>query len=54
MDREKKKKLGMGNILYTRKMSERNEVGVILDETIKSKVVEVVRESDQIIAVKLA
>lgn len=40
-------------MLYTEKTDGRNEVKVVLDEMMKTKIVEAIRNSDRIIAVKL-
>lgn len=54
MDRGQNKKNWDGyKIFYTGKTSGKNGVGVILNETIKAKEVEVIRKSNYIIAIKL-
>ncbi|XP_050523222.1 uncharacterized protein LOC126895426 [Daktulosphaira vitifoliae] len=52
--RDKWREIGEGyKIIYSGKSSTKNDVGIIMDEEMKSKVVEVTRNSDRIIVVKL-
>lgn len=54
MDRGQNKKNWFGyKIFYTGKTSGKNGVGVILNEALKAKKVEVIKKSDYIITIKL-
>jgi len=54
MEREEEKEIGNGyKIIYSGKTSTKNGVGVVKDEEMKNKIVDVVRKGDRLIVVKL-
>lgn len=54
IEREKVKEIRDGyNMLYARKTNVRVGVGITLDDTMKTRVVDFMRKSDRIIVVKL-